>query len=247
MMLRRAIAVAALLAAPALASAQASLDPRQTGPQLPYARWAVTPFIGFRAPLTTGQENLFIGGETVSTHAITRERGGAFMAGIEGEARFARQWSVVGSFASSARGTETVTRISGTSADSLAFHGDRFTFAKLGFSYRIPDPAVDSRRFHPGGFVVVAPALVHIDRPGFGGVTSPAVNLGIAATAPVGRSRNLAFQIGLDDYATWWNTDKLEEQDGGQYTSEMGKVVVVDYAYSMSNVFAVRLGASFRF
>jgi hypothetical protein len=246
MMLRRAIAVATLLAAPALASAQGTLDPRQTGPQLPYARFALTPFIGFRAPLTTGQENLFVNGETVSSNSITHERGGAFLAGVEGEYRFARQWSAVGSFARSARGTDVFTTTSGTAVDSLAGHGDRFTFYKLGVSYRIPDPANDARRFHPGGFIVVAPALVHMDRPGFDGVTNPAVNLGIAATAPIGASRRLAFQIGLDDYVTWWDTDKLEEQDHLLYSTPT-EAVVVDYSYSMSNLFVVRLGASFRF
>jgi len=246
MMLRRALAVAVLLAAPAAARAQATVDPRQTGPQLPYARFAITPFVGMVVPSSTGEAHLFAASEDVSITSVRRERGGAMLAGAEAEYRFARQWSAVGGAAISARGNDAFTfTTNGTSAEPLEGRGDRFTFAKLGVSYRIPDPVNDSRRFHPGGFVVVAPALVHLDREGMSSVNSPALNVGIAATAPVGRSRRLAFQLGLDDYLTFWDTDKLEAQDALLYATD-GPVTVV-YDYSTSNIFTLRLGGSFRF
>lgn len=246
MMLRRALAVAVLLAAPAAARAQANLDPRQTGPQLPYARFAITPFVGLRAPSTGADEHLYFDGETVSTTSVSRERGGAVLGGVEAEYRFARQWSAVGSYAMSARGTDVVSTTDGSSTESVSEHGSRFSFAKLGVSYRIPDPAVDSRRFHPGGFIVVAPAWVRMEREGFDAVNNKAINLGIAATAPIGASQRLAFQIGIDDYLTWWDTDKLEAQDAALFTTPT-QTAEVDFGSSTGNIFVIRLGGSFRF
>jgi hypothetical protein len=246
MLLRRALAVAVLLAAPAAARAQATVDPRQTGPQLPYVRFAITQFVGMVVPSTTGEAHLFAEGETVSITSVRRERGGALLVGAEAEYRFAKQWSAVGGAAVSARGNDAFTyTTNGEAADPLEGRGDRFTFAKLGVSYRIPDPANDVRRFHPGGFISVAPALVHLDREGMSSVNSPAVNVGIAATAPIGRSRRLAFQLGLDDYLTFWDTHKLEAQDALLYATD-GPVSVL-YDYSTSNLFTLRLGGSFRF
>ncbi|MDB4951475.1 MAG: hypothetical protein JWM27_4124 [Gemmatimonadetes bacterium] len=243
---RRVIALAGLLALPALASAQrTTLPPGQTGPQLPYARWAVTPYIGVRAPLTTGNEFQYQNGEAVSTHAVSRERGGAVLGGLEAEYRFRRHWSFVGGVAASARGNDVLTFSTPSSADTLGADGDRFFFAKAGVSYRLPEPSPDTRRFHPGGFVTLAPALVRLDRAGLGKVNNPAVNLGLAATAPLGSSRRLAFQLAVDDYLTFWDKGKLEAQDAAFY-STAAVPVTVHYSYSTSNILVLRLGASFR-
>jgi hypothetical protein len=242
---RRVIALAGLLAMPAIAHAQATIPPGQSGPQLPYARFSITPFVGVRMPVSTGREFLFENGETTSTNAVSRERGGAVLGGAEAEYRFLRHWSVVGSAATSSRGNDVLTFDTPSSSDSLGVDGERFTFAKLGISYRIPDPSPDTRRFHPGGFVTVAPALVRMDGGGAGAVNNFAVNVGLAATAPLGSDRRLAFQIGFDDYVTFWNTDRLEERDAALYSTATVPVTV-HYSYSTSNIIVLRVGGSWR-
>jgi hypothetical protein len=242
---RRVIALAGLLAFPAAARAQTTIPPGQTGPQLPYARFSVTPYLGVRVPVTTGREFQFQNGEATSTHAISRERGGAVLAGAEAEYRFLRHWSLVGSAATSARGNDVLTLETPSSSDTVGVDGDRFLFAKAGISYRLPDPSPDTRRFHPGGFITVAPALVRIARRGTAAVNNFAANVGLAATAPLGSDRRLAFQLGVDDYLTFWNKHKLEAQDAAAFSTPTVPVTV-HYSYSTSNLLVLRLGGSWR-
>ena len=242
---RRVIALAGLLAMPTMAFSQATIPPGQSGPQLPYARFSITPFVGVRMPITTGREFQFQNGQTTSTHAVSRERGGGVLGGAEAEYRFLRHWSIVGSAATSSRGNDVLTLETTSSSDTVGVDGDRFTFAKLGVSYRIPDPSPDSRRFHPGGFVTVAPALVRIDGNGAGAVNNFATNIGLAATAPLGSDRRLAFQLGIDDYVTFWNKHRLEARDAALYSTPTVPVTV-HYSYSTSNIVVLRLGGSWR-
>jgi hypothetical protein len=243
---RRVVALAGLLALPAaLHAQQTTIPPGQTGPQLPYAKFAITPFVGVRMPISTGSEFLFLNGSHASTTAVSRERGGGVLGGAEAELRFARHWSVVGSAATSARGNDVITTTTTSGSDTVGVDGERYTFAKLGVSFRIPDPNPDARRFHPGGFIVVAPALVRVSGGGQDAVNNFAANVGLAATAPLSSDRRLAFQLGIDDYVTFWNTHKLESRDAAAYSTATVPVVV-HYSYNTSNIIVLRVGGSWR-
>lgn len=246
----RALALAGLVALPVSAAAQQPVvQTAEQARQLRQSRYAVTPFVGVRVPFSTGNEFLFVGDEAVSSTLVQREHGGSVTAGLEGEYRVTGPWSVVGTVSYSP-GSNNDIRVIESTGQVTPFSGDGpdMTFARLGVSLRLPEPVPDARRFHPGGFIVVAPALVHT-RPAFGeSSTHPALNVGIQATAPVGRSRRLAFQLGLDDYVTFWDTDALARVDAVNYGNLFpGESVQVDYDYSMTNLLMIRVGASFRF
>ena len=250
MMRFRALALAGLVAFPVSAAAQQqpTIQTPDQARQLPQAGFAVTPFVGVRVPFSTGDEFLFFGNEQVSSTRVRREHGGSIAAGLEGEYRFAGPWSLVGTASYSPAGNDAVTITQRTGqTDELGTDGPDMYFGRLGVSLRLPEPSPDARRFRPGGFIVVAPAVVHM-RPDGGEATShPALNLGLQATAPIGRSRRLAFQLGIDDYVTFWNTDALADNDVPAFSNLYNEPVRIDYDYATSNLLMIRLGASFRF
>lgn len=245
----RALALAGLVALPVSAAAQQPVvQTAEQARQLRQSRFAVTPFVGVRVPFSTGDEFLFFDDEAVSSTLVRREHGGSPTAGVEGEYRVTGPWSAVGavSFSPAGNDTYTITQRTGQ-RDLLSAGGSDMLFARLGVSLRLPEPVPDARRFHPAGFIVVAPALVHLRRDVGGSSTHPALNVGIQATAPIGRSRRLAFQLGLDDYITFWNTGTLARDDERRFSGLFGEPVRVDYNYSTTNLLMVRLGASFRY
>lgn len=244
----RAFVLAGLLALPVSAAAQEDVvPPGQTGRQLPRSTFALTPFVGVRVPFSTGDEFLFRQGETVSQIRVTQEHGGSFGAGLEGEYRFFGPWSLVGSVMYTPGGNDVArVREEGVEDESLSRDGPDVLLSKLGVSFRLPEPNPDQRRFHPAGFIVVAPALVRLSPEGGNATNHWGVNVGLQATAPVGRSRRLAFQLGIDDYVTFWDTDALAESDEAAWSAYYEEPVRIDYDYSASNLLVIRLGASFR-
>ncbi|HET6231083.1 MAG TPA: hypothetical protein VFE05_13500 [Longimicrobiaceae bacterium] len=248
----RLLALAGLLAVPATAHAQAGvqLPPGQTGPQLPRTRWAVTPFVGVRVPFTTGAQHVFVDSQTVSPTTVRRERGGAPMVGAEAEMRIKGPWSLVGTAAYSQEGSDvlSITLAGDSSAQAISFPGSSALFTRLGVSYRLPEPNPDSRRFHPAGFIVAAPALVRTHVKGGPSVNNWAANVGVQATAPLGRSQRLAFQIAFDDYITFWNADARLTEDVAILTPTIPSTTPlrISYGSNNSNIIALRFGASFR-
>ncbi len=132
--------------------------------------------------------------------------------------------------------------------------GPSVLFAKAGLQYRIPDPVPDNRRYHPAAYVTVAPAVVIMDFPDFegfgddvtGSSTHFALNLGFDAVTNVG-SRGLGLSIGLEDYVTFWNRDRVRLRDREFLGELLEAPVQLEYTSRMSNLLMLRLGASWRF
>ena len=243
----RAFALAGLLALPVSAAAQDVIPPGQTGRQLPQSRYAITPFVGVRVPYSTGDEFLFREGDGVSGIRVTQERGGSLAVGADAEYRVRGPWSLVGGVAYTP-GSNDVARIRQEGQNDRTFSSDGadMLFAKAGVSFRLPEPNPDARRFHPAGFLVAAPTLIRMS-PAVGDASNHlGLNLGLQATAPLGRSRRLAFQLAIDDYVAFWDTEALAESDQIRYSALLEEPVVIDYDYGISNILVIRLGASFR-
>ena len=256
-MTRCALALLGLLALPAVAHAQdRPLLANEPPPErLPHSRFAITPVLGARIPYTTG--NYVVFGESGNTIAVREERGGGPLVGLNAEARLTGPLSFVGGVAYSGR-RQDIIQYQGTDDTgilSIETDGPAMWFAKAGVAFRLADPEPDNRRFHPSAFITVAPAMVWMDWEDLEGAPEAvtgttshlALNLGADATARIGRS-NWAFQLGLEDFITFWDTDELRTRDevlsSLRFTESS---VVVDYDYDVSNIFVVRVGASYRF
>jgi hypothetical protein len=256
-MRRCALALVGLLALPAAAAAQQDRPLLSNEPppeRLPQSRFAVTPFIGVRVPYNTG--NVVVLGESGQQFVLQEERGGSTTAGVNAEARVSGPFSIVAGVAYSGREQDTYVIVDEDAGNTrVETDGPAILFAKAGVSWRLPDPIPDNRRFHPSAFITVAPAMLWLDWEDQDGVDSDisrttrhfALNLGADATTRIGRGA-WAFQLGLEDFLTFWNTDALRtraETIDALVVDESS--VTVDYDYDTSNIFLLRVGVSYRF
>lgn len=244
------LALAGLLALPAAAAAQ---EPVPAG-QLPSARFAVTPFFGIRVPYSTGDAYLFTPND--GQYLIGEERGGGPVVGAEVEARVRGPVSLLGSLGFSDAGSTTITLLSPEDGSAIPLRADNPAtwMGRLAVAYRLPEPRPDTRRFRPAGYILAGPALVRTDfhdDEGLPGNLSGAsnhwgLNLGVHAAATLGSPR-LALHFGLEDYLTFWDTDRLAARETALYGLGFGEGTVVDFDYSASNLILLRAGLSFRF
>jgi len=157
--------------------------------------------------------------------------------------------------ASSDRRDDLVLLANTSTVDTLTGQGAAYWFAKAGVQVRLADPNPDNRRFHPSALITAAPAIVWIDWnsvPGFSDAANRgshhfALNLGADAAARIGRSERWSFTLGVQDYLTFWNTDRLTARDVAVGEAVLGEPVVIAYDYSNSNIFVLRAGISYRF
>lgn len=240
------LALAGLLALPAAASAQDPLPPGQ----LPSARFSVTPFVGLRVPYTTGNAYLFTG-DGRSFH-IDEDRGGGALVGAEVEARVRGPVSVLGSLAFSNSGDYNITLTETGAGEEIPLIGDTpdMWIGKLAVAYRLPEPRPDNRRFRPAGFLSAGPALVRTrwsdSDLGDGSYNHWGLNFGVHTATTLGSPR-LALHFGIEDYLTFWDTERLSEHEAIQYSRYFQDEAAVDIDYSSSNLVMLRAGLSFRF
>jgi hypothetical protein len=250
---RCALALVGLLALPVCAAAQTGGMPAaEPNPQqLPYTRFAVTPFIGARVPYTTG--SYFISTDQGGDYRVEQDREGGYALGVTGEMRFNRALGVIGGLTYSSA-AQDIYHFQGENSgvDSLQADGPTYWFAKAGLSWRLPDPVRDDRRFHPSAMVTIAPAIVFTD---YGDVTgfpelsgssaNFALNVGADAVARLGRGK-WAISIGLEDYITFWNEEDMVEREEFLWSQVTGNETTVDFDYGTSNIFLLKFGVSFR-
>lgn len=250
-----ALALAGLLALPALATAQDGVGmPTEQNPQiLPRTRFAVTLFGGARVPYTSGEYFVFT--ESGDQFRVEEERGGGFSLGVEGEVALRGPFSAIASltYTSSDQDIYSVI-VPGDSVTSLQFQSDGPTvwLAKAGLRARLPDPFRDARRHHPSAFVHVAPALVWVrqgDVEGFPELGDDnlhfALNLGADAVTRIGRGP-WALSVGLEDYITFWDTESFRDRDEVIFSSIYEEPVQIEYDYGTSNILLIRVGVSYR-
>jgi hypothetical protein len=244
----RVLTLAGLLA---LSSPAVGQDPGQ----LPMARFTITPFVGVRVPFTSSrQAEVIVAGEDEPfVFGFDEERGGGATAGIETALRLAGPFSLAGSFMYA--GSDDILLVTQVedALTQLEVDGPSVWFAKVGVSYRLPDPNPDTRRFHPAGYLTAGPALVrenYGDSPlGFEeeSVNSWAINVGARAVQALG-SRNAAFFLGFDDYVTFWNTDDFERQRIERFLRlQPGTILNADFDYDRSHILMLQAGVSLRF
>lgn len=248
------LALAGLFALPAAAAAQGGFSADPVQDLVPSTKWAVTPWIGYRIP--TGSGDAFVTGtESGTQYVVDQEYGGSWAVGLNGEMRLTGPVSLVGSVGYSGSGSDDVAIIDdGETVGGFSIDGPRVLFAKAGVSYRLPDPIPDDRRFHPAAFVTVAPAVVYMDYPeldGFdddvtGSSTHFGLNLGVDAVTML-NSRGIALNLGLENTFTFFDQDRVALRDQALLGTVQEEPVVVDYDYSVSNLFLFRAGISWRF
>ncbi len=249
----RLLALAGLLALPTLAAAQVR-DPGRPVGQLPDARFAITPFVALRVPYATGDQYVFT--DAGPAYLVSEERGGGAVAGAEVEMRARGPLSVLGSLAYGSNGEHQIVVTSEEGeVIPLRADGPETFMAKLALAYRLPEPRPDNRRFRPAGFLSVGPSLVRMDYDAddeFGGSwTEPinhwGLNFGIHTATTLGSPR-VALHFGLEDFLTFWDTERLSERDAVIFGSVLGdESARVDFNYSASNIILLRAGISLRF
>ncbi len=250
------LALAGLLALPAAAAAQNEGGfATEPPPELvPFTRFAITPWVGFRVPYGSG--DYFVFTEGGDQFQLTEDRGGGMAIGLDAAYQVTGPLNVVAGIAYSAADQDelTVTDLDGNK-DFFQADGPEMWFIKAGVQYRLPDPIPDNRRFHPAAYITVAPALVSVDWPDFEGIDDNnvtgtsrhfALNLGVDAVTNLG-SRGLALQFALEDYITFWDTDRVRLRDEVLLGSLFEEAVSVDYDYATNNILVLRAGLSWRF
>lgn len=246
----RVLALAGLLALPSLAAAQGTLaDPLQ----LPRSRFAVTPFVGVQVPYEGGDQYIFT--QSGVPWALREQRAGAPLAGVEVEAHAWGPLAVLGSVAFANPGdSRGLLRNQEGDAVPIQLDGPDVWLSRVAVAYRLPEPDPDNRRFRPAGFLLAGPALVRLDYDDEvlgeavnGAVNNWGFNFGFHAASTLGTPR-VALHLGLEDFVTFWDTDRLERRDEvlfGDFLFQ--ETAIVDYDYSTSNILTLRAGLSIRF
>ena len=248
-------AVAALLALPTTLGAQpnGTFGAEASPDLLPYSRFSVTPWIGFRVPYGVGDYFVFTetGGEQF---VIDEDRGGGAAVGINAEMQVAGPLNVIAGFAYSAADED---RVNVSTSEGLLFSeiidGPEMWFLKAGVSYRLPDPIPDDRRFHPAAHLFVAPAIVWMDWPDFEGVDDSAVTgtsrhfaLNLGADIFTRLNSRLALNLAVEDYITFFDQDRVRERDVIISGSRFEDNVAIDYDFNSANVLMLRMGVTWR-
>lgn len=251
-----AFALAGLLALPAAAAAQneGGFAMQPPAELVPYTRFAITPWVGYRAPYGSG--DYFVFTEGGDQFQLVEDRGGGAALGLDLAYRLRGPLNVVAGVGYSAADQDELT-VTDVDGNEVLFQSDgaEVWFVKAGLQYRLPDPMPDERRFHPAAFITVAPALVSVDWPDFEGIDDDnvtgtsrhfALNLGVDAVTNLG-SRGLALQFSVEDYMTFWDTDRIRLRDEVLLGSLFEEAVTVDYDAASNNIFLLRAGVSWRF
>jgi hypothetical protein len=250
------LALAGLLALPAAAAAQndggfASAPPAEL---VPYTRFAVTPWVGFRVPYGSGE--YFVLTEGGDQLQLDEDRGGGAAVGLDASFAVARPLSIVASVSYSAADEDqlTVTDLEGNQ-ELFQSNGPEIWFVKAGVQYRLPDPIPDNRRFHPAAYVTVAPALVWADFAEIEGLDNDdvtgsarnfALNIAFDAATNIG-TRGLALSFGVEDYITFWDKDRIAARDEVLLGALFEDNVTVEYDADAANILMLRAGVSWRF
>jgi hypothetical protein len=252
------LALAGALALPAAAAAQntGGFPAQPPADLVPYTRFAVTPWVGVRAPYGSG--DYFVVTEGGDQYQLEEDRGGGVAVGLNAEYRITGPLNLVAGVTYSAGDQNELTVTSlGSTATETTFLGDgpEMWFVKAGVQYRLPDPIPDNRRFHPAAYITVAPSLVVADYPEFDGVDDEnltgssshfGLNLAVDAVNAIG-SRGLALSFGVEDYITFWNQDDVRGHDEAVLGGLFEEPVTIDYNSSIANILVLRAGLSWRF
>jgi hypothetical protein len=251
------LALAGLLALPAVAAAQneAGFAAEPPAELVPFTRFAITPWVGFRVPYGSGEYFVFTetGGQQFQ---LDEDRGGGVAVGLDAAYQLRGPLNLVGGVAYSAADEDqlTVLQEDGTSKLYQA-DGPEIWFVKAGLQYRLPDPIPDNRRFHPAAYVTVAPAMVFADYPDVEGLDDDdvngssrnfALNLGVDAATNLG-SRGLTLTFALEDYITFWDQDRIRVRDEVLLGDLFEDDVILEYDTPASNILMLRAGVSWRF
>lgn len=247
-------ALAGLLALPAAAAAQndGGFASEPSPDLVPYTRFAITPWVGFRVPYGSG--DYFVFTESGTQFQLEENRGGGAAVGLDAAYQVTGPLNVVAGVGYSGADENDLTVVDedGAVAEFRA-DGPEVWFVKAGFQYRLPDPIPDNRRFHPAAYVTVAPALVFMDWPDFegfdddvnGSARNFALNIGFDAVTNIG-SRGLALSFTVEDYITFVDQDRVRVRDEVLLGDFFEEPVVINYDDSTNNILVVRAGLSWR-
>jgi hypothetical protein len=137
----------------------------------------------------------------------------------------------------------------------VPFRGPSVTFARVGLSYRLPEPDPDTRTYRPAAYLLVGPARVHesygdaalaVPAATDPAVESWALHLGLKALFPFG-SPNVLLQVALENYATFWNPRDAEAQRLERALElQPGTLLDTSLGVNRTNVLMLNFGVSLR-
>lgn len=242
--------LALLLVTPAWASAQFR-EP------FPYSRLSVSPVIGYRFPYVARFDAAIYTREEVFFSEFTEERSGGAVAGGEVEMYLFGPIGLIGT-ALYAPSVENL--VAENDEPAQRFVGPDVWLLSTGISIRLPEPAPDYRRFPLLASIRLAPGVVREvpqgsplppDHPQYvpspwQPINHPALDVGVKASTLLG-SRHLAFQFGVSDFITFWNSNAVERQLEQAYLQQLRLPVTAVYNLGRSHLFQAYAGFSIRF
>ena len=234
--------VIALVSLPGLITAQ---DFERTGA---LARVTVSPWLGYRVGYSQAGSVLTTRNDTTRLESMDFEPEGALAAGFDAGVRVGGLWSVLGGFAYTAPSDVFLTVNSDNGEEFFVGSHNAMYMAKLGVALDLREQEPDFRLHRPTAALFLMPALVFFDPvdEGLAGdlddrYSQLAVNFGFKGETPIWQP-NLLFQIGAEDYFTFWNEDRPARRavaGDDQLTAE--------FDFDPSHILLLRVGLTYQF
>ncbi|CAN5753911.1 hypothetical protein BH23GEM3_BH23GEM3_03040 [soil metagenome] len=223
----------------------------------PTSRLSISPMVGYRFPYVARFDAAIYSDDEVFFSEFTEERSGGATAGGEVEMHI---FGPIGLIGSALYAPSVENRVAENNEPAQRFVGPDVWLLSAGISIRLPEPAPDYRRFPLLASINLAPGVVrevpqgsplppdhpqHVPSP-WQPINHPALDAGVKATILLG-SRHLAFQFGVSDFITFWNSNAVERQLEQAYLQQLRLPVTAVYNLGRSHLFQAYAGFSIRF
>jgi hypothetical protein len=217
---------------------------------MPRHRISVSPWVGYRVGFTqTGQVSTTTN-DTTRLSAFENEPAGGLAVGADIDWRVRGPWSVMAGFMTTQGVDATSTVVSDGTEEVVASHVNSMWAVKAGVALQLKEQQPDFRIHRPTASIFVMPALVYVD-PDDAGLSGDlddsysqlALNFGFKGESPLFSPRVL-FQLGMEDYFTFWNEDRPAERFVAGSDDATAKA---EYDIDPSHLLILRVGLSFHF
>jgi hypothetical protein len=242
-------AIALICAIPAAANAQ--LMPLQDDPSFG-SRLRITPFLGYM-PSVVRHETWVHSNDTDETTFVDVDAhlGSGSAIGVNGEYALRGPWSALGTLMYGSRGDRSFDLVN--TGSEFAINASRYIVARGGVSYTLKEKETELTMRRVSATVFGGPFYMREiprsesgfeDLDVFGASNNFGLSVGAAGEIPFNKDR-MSFQLGVEDYATWWNSgglrrlpDSLIEDDTPGASTRVES--------SVSHMWVIRAGVSWR-
>ncbi len=238
---RIAVALAAALALPVVASAQDIAPP-------PQQRFTISPFLGYAFTYHQKGTVRFTDPKGTSVADYVRDVGGGVMPGISVEYQATHRFGFSAAGAYSRRGEESLST-DFVEVAPLFSPGGSLWFARAAVTLDLYESDDDVRMFKPTAQVSVGPALVRevpAVETGRLASNSFAVHAAVAAELPL-PWKGFSFRGAFEDYMTYLPSAEVAIQLGTDVSQQLGQAYGAELSGGATHLYVVRAGLSYHF